>query len=87
MIASNSNFGIQVHWQGPQQNGIDQREDGGVRADTERERRHRDGGEAWLFRQHSQGVSQILQQHSQRSNPGPDSCHWINQRVGLSNSR
>src|SRR5207253_8838761 len=53
---------------GTQQDGIDDAKDGGVSADAERQRQDGDGGKGWLFRQHPQGVSQILEQHAQQSN-------------------
>src|SRR5205085_1717608 len=49
-------------WQRSQQHGIDDTEDGGVRADAERNREHGDGSEAGLFGQHSQGKTNILEQ-------------------------
>ena len=41
------------------ENAVDQAEDGGVRADSERERNNGDGGEAGIFEKHSPGVPQI----------------------------
>ncbi len=45
-----------------QQNGIDEAEDGCVRADAQRERQDRDGGESRRGAQRAHGVAQILHQ-------------------------
>ena len=45
----------------PEQDGIDDAKDGGVSADAERQGQDGDGGEGWLFRQHPQGITKILE--------------------------
>jgi hypothetical protein len=42
--------------------GVDDAEDGGVGADAEGQRQHHDGGETGLFREHTQGVANVLPQ-------------------------
>ena len=44
----------------PKEHRVDQREDGGVRADAERERADDDSGEAGVPAQRAQGVAQVL---------------------------
>ena len=50
-------FGI---GQRPEQDGIDHAEDGGVRADAQREREHGDRGEAGILQQQTEGVAKIV---------------------------
>ena len=45
-----------------QQQRIGEREDGGVRADADGQREHRDGGEARACRQHAEAVAEVLPQ-------------------------
>ena len=46
--------------QRPQQHGVDDAEDGGIGADAERERQHRDGGEAGRAAQTSDRVPHVV---------------------------
>jgi hypothetical protein len=48
--------------QRPQKNGVDDAEDGGVSADAERQRQHRDRGKARAPKQRSKGVAEVLKQ-------------------------
>src|SRR5207244_10742769 len=48
------------HWYGAQEHGVDEAEDGGVRADTEGQGEDGDGGEAGGLAQHHQAEVQIL---------------------------
>jgi hypothetical protein len=47
------------HRQRAQEHGVGEREDGGVGADAERERHHRDGGEQRIAAQAAHGVAQV----------------------------
>ena len=47
-------------WQRLQHDGVDDAEDGGRRADAERQREHGHGGEARLLTEQPQGVSQVV---------------------------
>jgi hypothetical protein len=51
-----------------QDHGVDDREDRGVCADTERESEDGDGGEAWIFTEGADGEAEILEEIVQ---PGP----------------
>ena len=48
--------------QGPQEDGVDHAEDGGVRADTEGKGEHGDGSEGGLLHELAQRVAKILKQ-------------------------
>src|SRR5207248_7648931 len=47
-------------WQGTEQHGVDDREDGGVRADPEHQRHERRGGESRRAAQHPQAIADVL---------------------------
>src|SRR5258708_10435968 len=49
-----------LYWKGPQHNRIDQAEDGGVRADAERERQHRHREEAGTPAERPRGAAEIF---------------------------
>src|SRR5213079_2843772 len=59
------------HRQRPEQDRVDNREDGGVRPDAEREREHGHGGEAGVLEQLAEGEFQIV--HCSLSVVG---CQW-----------
>src|ERR1043166_4443584 len=44
-----------------EENAVHQAEDGGIRADTERERNDGDGGEAFVLQQHAESVADVVQ--------------------------
>ena len=46
----------------PKQDGVDDREDGGVGADAEGERYDGDGSEAGVFEEHAGAVTEVMQQ-------------------------
>jgi hypothetical protein len=46
----------------PQQQRVGEAEDGAVGADADRQREHRDEGEAWAGRQHAEAVAEVLPQ-------------------------
>jgi len=59
--AENDYLARVLNGQRPKQQGIDQTENRGVRADAQREGEHRDGGESGIFAQHTQSEAHILQ--------------------------
>ena len=61
-------FGIFIG-QRPKQNGINDAEDGAVRADAERQRQYRNRGESRIFRQHPEAVTHILSKISNHVAP------------------
>ncbi len=47
---------------GTEEYGVEYGEDGGVRADTQSQRKHGHNGESGIFQEQANGVAQVLQQ-------------------------
>jgi len=47
-----------------QQQAIHYAENGGIRADAQREGQHGNDGEPWILQEHANGVAQVLQERS-----------------------
>jgi hypothetical protein len=58
-----------AHRQRPQQDGVDEREDGDVGADAERQRQGRREREAWRSPHHAQRVADVSTQHVHARTP------------------
>ncbi len=59
------------HRQRPQHHGVENAEYGRIRADAQRQRKNRRGGEAWIGSQRTEGVADILRQRFKEW-PHPD---------------
>src|SRR5258706_6112181 len=63
----------------PQQDGVDDAEDGGVGADTDRQAEHGDDGETRALEQHPEGKAKIADQgtHGMRALPAGTKAHRL----------